>query len=85
MALTSLQKQAKILNSSHHLMNKCITDETNKQKKQKQTKQKKKGKTNKQKKAKLYQLARIFLTMFLAELKKDSQLQSRCMTELQFS
>ena len=26
-----------------------------------------------------------FLTMFLAEVQKDSQLQSRCMTELQFS
>ena len=31
MTFTSLQKQAKILNSSHHLMNKCISDETNKQ------------------------------------------------------
>ena len=28
---------------------------------------------------------RKFLTMFLAEVQKDSQLQSRCMTELQFS
>ena len=26
-----------------------------------------------------------FLTIFLAEVQKDSQLQSRCMTELQFS
>ena len=28
---------------------------------------------------------KIFLTMFLAEVQKDSQLQSSCMTELQFS